>query len=85
MSFQQSGDAAVDEKLCLRGVAKNVQSGIDAGFRDGGEIDMRRQVLQAGQEKRFIVRAVAVVAHQRSLRTLWMVVLAPAEPVVDQQ
>ncbi len=83
--FQQLGDSAVDEELRLRGIAEQLQSGIDAGFRDGRKIDVRSQILQAGQKKRVVVRTMAIMAHQRPLGALRVVILAAAESIVDQQ
>ena len=79
------GDAAVDQKLRLAGVAEQLQPGFLAGTRHGAEIDMAGDVLQAGQEKRIGMRAVAVVAHQRALGALRMVVLMRRKTVIDEQ
>src|SRR6185295_16843568 len=82
---QQLDDSAVDEEVCLRGIAEQIQTGIDAGFRNGREIDLRAQVLKAGKIKRIVVRAMPVVAHQRASGSLWMIVFSPPEAVIDQQ
>ena len=44
---------------------------------------MRRNILQAGVEKRVGVRAVTVVAHQGAVAALRVVELAAREAVVD--
>src|SRR5262249_3552125 len=49
------------------------------------EIDVTRDVLQPGEEKRIVVSAVPEVAHQRAAVALWVVVLALAEPVIDHE
>ncbi len=58
---------------------------IDRAFRDGGEVDMGGDVLQANQKEGIIVRVVAVVAHQGAGVALRMVILARAKAVIDEQ
>src|SRR3989304_5791981 len=69
----------------LRGVAQQMRPTVDGALGDGGEIDMRRDVLQARQEEWIIMRMVAVVAHQGALRALRMIILARAKTIIDEQ
>ncbi|MNC85555.1 hypothetical protein D3C83_11630 [compost metagenome] len=46
---------------------------------------MAGDVLQSGQKERVVVRMMPVMAHQRAARALRVVVLAPREPVVDEE
>ena len=46
---------------------------------------MCSDILQARQEKRFAVRMVAVVTHQRAGIALPVVILVPRETVIDEQ
>src|SRR5690242_2246237 len=46
---------------------------------------MAGDVLETRQEKRIVVRTMAVMAHEGARRALWMIVLAAAEPIIDEQ
>src|SRR4051794_23880229 len=69
----------------LRGIAKQLEPRVDARERDGGEVHVTGDVLQSGSKEWVVVRTVAIVAHERPAVALWMVILAAAEAVVDEQ
>src|SRR5690242_12922393 len=46
---------------------------------------MAGDVLKTRQEKRIVVRTMAVMAHEGARRALWMIVLTAAEPIIDEQ
>src|SRR4029453_12356319 len=78
-------DAEANQEVGLGGIAEQLQPGIGRGPSDGREIDGAGDILQARQEERIVVGAVTEVAHQRALAALRMVVLALAEPVIDEE
>ncbi len=85
MLGQQLGDAAVNQEKRLRGVAQQLQSGVNSALRHGGEIDVGGDVLQTGPEKRLIMGVVTVVAHQRAAVALWVEILVATKTIVDPQ
>ena len=46
---------------------------------------MRGNVLQAGQIKGIVVCMMTVVAHQRAVVALWMIILAGTKAVINKQ
>ncbi len=62
-----------------------VESRALARFGDRREIDVGREVGESRPEERIVVRMVTVVAHQRPLIALRMVVLGRGKTVVDHQ
>ena len=85
LAAKQVEDAAVEQELALARVAEQVETAGVGGRDDGGEIDVRRDILQAGQMERVGVRVMPVVAHQRAATALRMVELVAREAIVDQQ
>src|SRR6266568_4903696 len=79
------GDAAIDEELRLAGVAGDFQPALARGPGNGAEIDVAGDVLQAREEKRIGVRVVAVMAHERPILALRMVVLLLRKAVIDEK
>ena len=82
---EQRGEAAVHQELRLVRVAQQVHARFPPGLRDRREVDVAGDVLQAREEERIVVRAMAVVAHQRALGALRVVELAPREAVVEEE
>src|SRR3954452_19722313 len=79
------GDAAVHEKLRLRGVAEDFEPRVHGGVCERSEIDVRGDVLVAGMREHVGVRAMAVMAHERAGRALWMVILAARKAGVENE
>src|SRR5439155_996617 len=79
------GNAAIDEELRLAGVAGDFQPALARGPGNGAEIDVAGDVLQAREEKGIGVRVVAVMAHERPILALRMVVLLLRKAVVDEK
>src|SRR6267378_152801 len=79
------GNAAIDEELRLARVAGDFQPALACSPGNGAEIDVAGDVLQAGEEKRVGVRMVAVMAHERPILALRMVVLLLRKAVIDEK
>src|SRR6266699_6368515 len=79
------GNAAIDEKLRLTGVAGDFQPALARGLGNGAEIDVAGDVLQSREEKRIGVCVVAVMAHERPVLALRVVVLLLRKAVVDEK
>src|SRR5262245_11484282 len=69
------GDPAVGEELRLARVSEQVEPAFAGGRGDRAEVDVGRDVLQAGKKKRIGVRLMPVMAHERSFTALRVVVL----------
>src|SRR5260363_398724 len=82
---QRVGDAAIDQKARLRGIAKQFRTCCQRRVRNAGKINVRGDVLQPWSEKGIGMRVMPVMAHQRPLAALRMVVLAPRKTIVQQQ
>lgn len=82
---QNSSYAAVDEKMCLIGITQQLMSRLYGNSRNCAEVDVTGNVLQTGQIKRIVMDMMTIMAHQRTAITLGVIILAPAETVVDQQ
>src|SRR6267378_980663 len=79
------GNAAIDEELRLARVAGDFQPTLARSPGNGAEIDVAGDVLQAGEEKRIGVRMVAVMAHERPILALRMIVLLLRKAVIDEK
>src|SRR6185312_2331126 len=78
-------DSCDDQERSLRGMADALETAGVAGFRQRGEVHERGDVLQARIQQRIGVRAVAIVAYQRAVRSLGQVELAARVAIVDEQ
>src|SRR5688572_18933955 len=79
------GDAAVHQELRLRGVAEHLEPRVHGGARKRGEVDVRRDVLLSRACEDIGVRAMPVMAHERSRRALRVIVLAARKAVIDDE
>src|SRR2546427_150628 len=79
------GNAAIDEELRLTGVAGDFQPALTRGPGNRAEIDVAGDVLQSREEERIGVRVVAVMAHERPIPALRMVILLLGKAVIDEK
>src|SRR5882672_2440905 len=79
------GDAAVDQELRLARVSGQLEAARASSLGDRAEIDVAGDVLETREKERVGVRVVAVMAHERALAALGVVVLGPRKAVVDEQ
>ena len=82
---EQLAEAAVEKKSRLRRVADDVEPGVLAGDREGREIEMAADVLQADVDAADRCRRDARDGTSASRRALRMVVLRFGKAVVDQE
>src|SRR5574340_505197 len=71
--------------MCLGSITYQFQPGAGGRLRNSGEIDMTGDVLQTREIKRIVMSTMSIMAHQGAVITLWMIVLAAPETIVDQQ
>src|SRR3989442_3089038 len=81
----QLGNAAIDEEVRLTGVAGDFQPALARGPGNRAEIDVAGDVLQSREEERIGVRVVAVMAHERPIPALRMVILLLGKAVIDEK
>src|SRR5882672_2514794 len=79
------GDAAVDQELRLARIAGELEPARSRGRRGRAEIDVAGDVLQPRKKEGIGVCVLAIVAHERALSALRMVVLLLRKAVVDEQ
>ena len=84
LGSKQVGEAEVEQKGGLGGVADEVEPGLAGGFGDGGEIYMAGEVGEADVLEGVVHGVVAVVADEGAAAALGVVLLGGVEAVVDK-
>ena len=78
-------DTCGQQKRCLGGVTRHLQSGGNSRFSNAREIDPCRDVLQARPQQRIIVGTMPVKTPEGAGTALRQVILATGKTVVEQQ